>query len=508
MKRMLKMMLAAVLALSMLVCFAGAEDIADTENVIGTHATEDALNGFEDAPSADSWKYQGLNCAAENEIMVGHEGLIRPDDSLTRAELVTMMVRVLGAEGLSADLSKFSDIEANAWYYDSISSGVAIKIINGSEDKMMPKDAITREQTFAILARTFVLIQEDANSMNSFDDASSVSAWAKNATNALIEAEVVLGDAKNTLRPKANVTRAEFAAMLDRIVCFYAKADVDYSGKVIDGSVIIRDSGVDLSGAVINGDVYVVEAIGEDSVDLSDVTVNGRVVVRSGDVTVAEGDEDKVVTPEDMPEEETPGDEPVVTPPVDDGKNDSDASDSPNVSSTPSRPSGPAAVIGEGTYITYSYDGSPVEKYYADVNNNSVTFDFGALLSEIASANGGEVDTAKLIFKNLYVESNKRALCKHPLVSFYTNEENNLAEMLVRIAGATNNVLVPIENEDGTSYIELCDKMVVADAGYAILPELFEELSIYVASDEDATFSGYVGSADFKFRLMVDQPRG
>lgn len=296
--------------------------------------------------------------------------------------------------------------------------------------------------------------------------------------------------------------------MLDRIVCFFAKADVDYSGKVIDGSVIIRDSGVDLSGAVINGDVYVVEAIGEDSVDLSDVTVNGRVVVRSGDVTVAEGDEDKVVTPEDMPEEETPGDEPVVTPPVDDGKNDSDASDSPNVSSTPSRPSGPAAVIGEGTYITYSYDGSPVEKYYADVNNNSVTFDFGALLSEIASANGGEVDTAKLIFKNLYVESNKRALCKHPLVSFYTNEENNLAEMLVRIAGATNNVLVPIENEDGTSYIELCDKMVVADAGYAILPELFEELSIYVASDEDATFSGYVGSADFKFRLMVDQPRG
>ena len=495
MKRTLKMMLTAILALAMLVCFAGAEEAA--ESVISVHQPEDALADFTDAPAADSWKYQGLNCVAANEIMVGHEGLIRPDDSLTRAELVTMMVRVLGAEGLSVDISKYVDVAANAWYYDSISSGVAVNIINGSENKMMPNSAITREQTFAILARTFLFVQEDAYAMNSFNDASAVSAWAKNATNALIEAKVVLGDASNTLRPKANVTRAEFAAMLDRIVCYFAKSDVDYNGKTIDGSVVINDANVDLTGAVINGDVYVVEAVGENAVDLSGAVINGRIVVRSGDVKVSEGDEDKVVTPEDMPE-----DEPVVVPPVDDGKTDSDAKDSPDVSSTPSgatRPEGPSAVVGENTYLTYSYDGGEVGKFYADVENNVVTFDFSKLLADIMAANGGSYNSKKLVFHKLYVESDTKALCKHDLISFYSNEENDLAEMLVDIAGATNNVLVPIADEDGTTLYDLVVKMDEAALAYEILPELFEELNIEVVDSTKAIFTGFIGSADFSF---------
>ena len=51
----------------------------------------------------------------------------------------------------------------NAWYYDSISAGFSLNIINGSGNKMMPEAPITREQTFAILARTFLLMDKDGN---------------------------------------------------------------------------------------------------------------------------------------------------------------------------------------------------------------------------------------------------------------------------------------------------------------------------------------------------------
>ncbi|MBQ4544338.1 MAG: S-layer homology domain-containing protein [Oscillospiraceae bacterium] len=129
MKRTLKIMLAVVLSLAMLMSFvAAAEDTAATaEDTIASHHDDHALESFSDAPAKDSWKYQGLNCAVNNGVMTGHENKIRPDDSLTRAEMVTMMVRVLGAHANKADIEHYVDVIADQWYYEAIQSGVAAK---------------------------------------------------------------------------------------------------------------------------------------------------------------------------------------------------------------------------------------------------------------------------------------------------------------------------------------------------------------------------------------------
>lgn len=262
-------MLAAVLSIAMLMTFAGA-----------------ALDGFHDAPSEDNWKFYGLDCAVRDGVMNGHNGALRPDDPITRAELTTMMVRFLGADAFKADVSKYVDLAADAWYYEYIRSGVAVKIINGSGNKMMPNDPVTREQAIAILARTFVLLANNENALNSFSDTSAVSSWAKSDTSALIERKVVLGGSNNDIRPKSNVTRAEFAAMLYRIVFVYAKGDVNYAGKTIEGSLALTDANIDLTGAVINGDLYIVEAVGDATITLKDVTVKGDIIVRSGNVVI------------------------------------------------------------------------------------------------------------------------------------------------------------------------------------------------------------------------------
>ena len=284
-------MLAVVLSLAMLMSFvAAAEDTAATaEDTIASHHDDHALESFSDAPAKDSWKYQGLNCAVNNGVMTGHENKIRPDDSLTRAEMVTMMVRVLGAHANKADIEHYVDVIADQWYYEAIQSGVAAKIINGTGNKMMPNDSITREQTFAILARTFLFAKKQADSSASFKDAAAVSAWAADATNALIDAGVVKGDSTNTLRPKSNVSRAEFATMLDRIACLFTNPGVGVAGKTVEGSLIVNDATVDLSGSVIKGDLIITDAVGTDAIDLSNVTVEGRIVIRGGEVTLKEG---------------------------------------------------------------------------------------------------------------------------------------------------------------------------------------------------------------------------
>ena len=295
-------MLAAVLSIAMLLTFAAAADdtltnagtadlisaAAPESDTIAAHHDEHALDIFTDAPSQDSWKYQGLNCAVNNGTMTGHENKIRPDDSLTRAEMVTMMVRVLGAHATKAEIGHYVDVVAGQWYYEALQSGVAVKIINGSGNKMMPNSPITREQTFTILARTF-LFSAKSDATADFVDNSKVSSWAKNATNALIDADVVRGDNTKTLRPQDNVTRAEFAAMLDRVACLFVNKDANYSGKKITGSLIVNDATADLSGATIEGDLIITDAVGTGNIDLSDVTVTGRIVIRGGDVNLNEG---------------------------------------------------------------------------------------------------------------------------------------------------------------------------------------------------------------------------
>ncbi len=285
MKKTLKIILAALLSIAMLMTVAAAATESDT---IDTHHDEHALDVFADAPAFDSWKYQGLNCAVNNGTMTGHDNKIRPDDSLTRAEMVTMMVRVLGAHATKAEIEHYVDVVSGQWYYEALQSGVATKIINGSGNKMMPNSPITREQTFTILARTF-LFSSNNDATTDFVDNSKVSSWAKNATNALIDAEVVRGDNTKTLRPQDNVTRAEFAVMLDRVACLFANTGASYSGKTVSGSVIVNDATADLSGATIEGDLIITDAVGAANIDLSNVTVTGRIVIRGGDVNLNEG---------------------------------------------------------------------------------------------------------------------------------------------------------------------------------------------------------------------------
>ena len=68
---------------------------------------------------------------AEKEIMAvtaagwfqGDDNLFRPDDKITRAEVVTVMNRILGRDSLNAsafgneDVNKYSDLSADKWYY-------------------------------------------------------------------------------------------------------------------------------------------------------------------------------------------------------------------------------------------------------------------------------------------------------------------------------------------------------------------------------------------------------
>lgn len=250
---------------------------------------------FVDFPN--DWSTGAMTAAVDNGLLGGvGDGRIAPQGEVTRAQMAAIINRAFGAEK-QASLSSYSDVAADAWYAVDMAKAVQMGTFSGTGNGLLEPDrAITREEAFSVLARAFALEAGDDSSLASFSDGAQVSSWAKGSVSAMVAAGYVNGSDGNRLNPQQTITRAEFAAVMSKIVAQYIDAeDVQRSRSLsIDGNVIVRGN-VDLSGYTINGDVIIADEA--TNVTLDGVTVNGRLVVRgaSDSLTISGSTADGVI---------------------------------------------------------------------------------------------------------------------------------------------------------------------------------------------------------------------
>lgn len=231
---------------------------------------------FTDFPT--DWSAAGLRSAVQNGLLNGSNGQINSSGLLIRAQMASIVNRAFAARK-TADLSVYSDANTSAWYYNDLELAVAMRTFQGANGKLNPEAPITREEAFVVLARAFALESGDTSVLNNYTDGASVSAWAQSSVAALIENGYVNG-ANGNLNPKTSITRAEFAKVISEMASTYADAD-DSLSATVDGSVIVRDNSVSLSGKTINGDLIIADGVSR--IDLTGVTVTGRIVLRGGE---------------------------------------------------------------------------------------------------------------------------------------------------------------------------------------------------------------------------------
>ena len=249
---------------------------------------------FVDFPN--DWSQGAMTAAVENGLLGGvGDGRIAPRGEVTRAQMAAIINRAFGAEK-QASLSSYSDVAADAWYAVDMAKAVQMGTFSGTGNGLLEPDrAITREEAFSVLARAFALEAGDDSSLASFSDGAQVSSWAKGSVSAMVAAGYVNGSDGNRLNPQQTITRAEFAAVMSKIVAQYIDADSTLNRSLeIDGNVIVRGN-VDLSGYTINGDVIIADEA--TNVTLDGVTVNGRLVVRgaSDSLTISGSTADGVI---------------------------------------------------------------------------------------------------------------------------------------------------------------------------------------------------------------------
>ncbi len=233
------------------------------------------VNDFKDFPN--DWSKTALTFAVTNGLLSGDNGVIRAKDNLTRAELASMVNRIL-SNTKEASLSKYTDVPTDAWYYKDMAKAVQAGLFVGDGDKLNPNNPVTREEVFAVLARCFSLESANQSVINSFSDKDNVSNWAKDATASMVALGYVKGDG-DRLNPKANITRAEFSQIVYGMAGNFANQGETLSNNV-KGNLMVRGTNATLKDMKIEGDLILAD--GANNVTLDNVEVTGKILLRGG----------------------------------------------------------------------------------------------------------------------------------------------------------------------------------------------------------------------------------
>lgn len=143
---------------------------------------------FKDTPN-NEWYSAFVGYLEKYNIISGYEdGTFRPDESITRAEFVTIAVRyysLFNEVKSVSNTTKYNDLSNNYWAIKNISYATSEKWLNGySDGSFRPDIVVTRAEVVTIINRATgrnadtEFINKNLTVLNRFTDVKNNSHWA------------------------------------------------------------------------------------------------------------------------------------------------------------------------------------------------------------------------------------------------------------------------------------------------------------------------------------------
>lgn len=153
--------------------------------------------------------------------IVGYsDGTVRPEQNITRAEVTTVFFRMITDELRAENWTQgndFSDVKAGSWYNNAISVMEEMGVVNGySDGTFKPNNSITRAEMAKIAAVFAELTGDPVVSDILFNDIDGH--WAEEYIETAASIGWIQGYSDGSFRPNQNITRAEFMAMVNRML--------------------------------------------------------------------------------------------------------------------------------------------------------------------------------------------------------------------------------------------------------------------------------------------------
>jgi hypothetical protein len=188
---------------------------------------------YPDVP-CNHWAYKQIQSLTDEEVLVGYpDATFKPDESATRAEFTTMVIKALHQD--KAPLKKtfeFKDVPYQYWAFNTIQRAINFDLIKDTSDNCFrPEDTITKKEAMDIMVSALNLDKLG-----------------------LFRAQKAIGEFQN---PNAPITRAEMAYGLYNM---QVQARLTPNKKLEDSMKAKRGEGYILKGVTIDGTVATIPA--------------------------------------------------------------------------------------------------------------------------------------------------------------------------------------------------------------------------------------------------------
>ena len=173
-----------------------------------------AQNPFVDVKE-DAYYYDAVLWAVEQKITSGTSATtFSPDASCTRAQMVTFLWRAAGSPKVENGKNPFTDVKADAYYYDAVLWAVEKGVTSGTSATTFSPDAtVTRGQTVTFLYRNAG--SPEVSGTMPFTDVEADAYYAK-AVQWAVQQKITTGTSETTFSPMSDCTRGQIVTFLYR----------------------------------------------------------------------------------------------------------------------------------------------------------------------------------------------------------------------------------------------------------------------------------------------------
>ena len=172
---------------------------------------------FTDVP-ADRWSYPYIKQLYDAGVVSGTSATtFEPTANVTRAQFVTMIAGLAGADVSGYASGPFDDVQAGSWYAPYVNWAAASGIVSGTSATTFDPAAEISRQDMAVMLYNYAQqagVQLKQTTVTPFTDESSIAAYALPAVQALHRAGVINGMPDGSFRPYDTATREQACAVL------------------------------------------------------------------------------------------------------------------------------------------------------------------------------------------------------------------------------------------------------------------------------------------------------
>lgn len=163
---------------------------------------------------------QAVYSLAKHGTIIGYEdGTFGPDKKISRAEFAIMLTRAMKYSSDEGYVNNFKDFDMNTWYSKELAVALNNKVTKGfDKDTYKPNSLIPREQAAVMVANIMRTKMADNGNEILYTDKNNIIDWARSDVLFTSSLDIFNGYSDGTFLPKRQITRAEAAVVIYRML--------------------------------------------------------------------------------------------------------------------------------------------------------------------------------------------------------------------------------------------------------------------------------------------------